>query len=448
MYAASVAVVAVAGGFDIGIISPTSGAKPILLLLLLVPLRLALGGASALATPATAFVRSARARARSWPIPAAVQDALFALLITRVAALAAGFIANLLLLRERAKPFTAGVPWERFTETLTVFDSAWYIDIARRGYFFDPGGQSSIAFFPLYPLAIRLVSVPFGDAEAVVWTAGLAVSWLAFAAALVALHRLTHRLTGRREAARLTVLYITVFPFSFYFAHVYSESLFLLWTVLAVMAAQEGRWVRAGLFGALAAATRSNGIIIAVPLLLMAVSGRPPVSVAMRRLVALVPVPLAVAAYSGYVYTLTGDPLGWMAAQAHWGYSIGHMPYAHLLNTIGSIETQGFYAWLTSGETAPIDFSYTVVALLFLGLVPAVTRTFGLAFGAYVLVCLLIPLSGNVLVGIGRYASVLFPVFMLAGTVTSLRAQQAILVVSALLHALFLILFVAWLPLH
>jgi hypothetical protein len=66
----------------------------------------------------------------------------------------------------------------------------------------------------------------------------------------------------------------------------------------------------------------------------------------------------------------------------------------------------------------------------------------------YVLVSLLIPLSGNVLVGVGRYASVLFPVFMFAGTIGSSRVCEAILLVSAMFRTLFLMLLVNWYPLH
>ena len=40
-------------------------------------------------------------------------------------------------------------------------------------------------------------------------------------------------MTGSRQAARRTLLYIAVFPFSFYFGQVYSEATFLLFTVLA-----------------------------------------------------------------------------------------------------------------------------------------------------------------------------------------------------------------------
>ncbi len=62
--------------------------------------------------------------------------------------------------------------------------------------------------------------------------------------------------------------------------------------------------------------------------------------------------------------------------------------------------------------------------------------------GMYVLASGLIPLSSNSLEGIGRYAAVLFPGFMLLGSLESRRLHEAILISSALLLALFIVLFV------
>ena len=82
-------------------------------------------------------------------------------------------------------------------------------------------------------------------------------------------------LGGNRETARRTVLYVAVFPFAFFFTQVYTESLFLLTSVSAVTAAVVSRWGWAGFFGGLAALTRPNGILIAIPLGLLALVGRP-----------------------------------------------------------------------------------------------------------------------------------------------------------------------------
>ena len=66
------------------------------------------------------------------------------------------------------------------------------------------------------------------------------------------LHRFAESVFGNREAARRTVLYLALFPFSVFFTRVYAEALLLLTSVLAVHAAWHGRWATAGVWGALA----------------------------------------------------------------------------------------------------------------------------------------------------------------------------------------------------
>ena len=117
------------------------------------------------------------------------------------------------------------------------------------------------------------------------------VSVVALTAATLALYRLAEEWLGSRAAARRTVLYLAVFPFSFFFTRVYTESVFLLVSVMAVAGAYRGRWWSAGVWGALTALTRPNGILIGLPLFLMAVLDRPGWSQLRRCLTALSLVP-------------------------------------------------------------------------------------------------------------------------------------------------------------
>ena len=287
---------------------------------------------------------------------------------------------------------------------------------------------------------MKLLSWPFEEwVDQAIWVAGILISCAALFAAMLVLYRLAEDWLGSRAAARQTVLFLGVYPFSFFFTRVYTESLFLLVSVAAVAGAYRGHWGSAGIWGGLTALTRPNGILIGLPLLLMAVADRP---VLRRRLLGLAFVPLGLGLYCLYCYDLTGDPLYWMRAQQHWDYTLFNPPWEQVVILIETLVRDGVYTFLTSTEVAPYQLVHGVVGVVGIALTPLVFKRLGPALGVYVLVALLLPLSGSDLEGIGRYTLVLFPLFMALGTLESPRLREAIVIVSTLFLALFSGLFV------
>ena len=115
---------------------------------------------------------------------------------------------------------------------------------------------------------------------------------------------------------------------------------------------------------------------------------------------------------------------------------------------IGRLVKHGWYDYFFVTTMTPFRLFHGMTALVFLVLMPGVFKRFGVAMGAYVLASLLVPLSGSALEGIGRYAAVLFPVFMFAGTFRSERLHEAVLIVCSLFLALFIALFVTLRPIY
>jgi hypothetical protein len=440
------------GGFDLGFVSVRRFSKPFLLLLALASLRAAIPRSSWLPRLLGAAARRVRDRAatldRRTPWAAAALDALVAVLTVHLVPKGTAFLSNVLFPTARPRPFPMPFEAAKFAETFAAWDSGWYFDIARRGYYWNASGQSSIAFFPLYPMLMRALAWPFGGSDRALWTAGIVLSYSSLFLGLAVLHRLTAKTFGNRETARRTLLYIAVFPFAYFFTQVYTESLFLLTSVSAVAAAVGSRWGWAGFFGALAALTRPNGILVAVPLGLLALAGRPRPAELMRRATALALVPLGFGAFCAFAFRLTGDPLGWLRAQAQWGYTVGNRPWVELMRLLDGLEKQGLYGYFFSDPLAPYYFLHGMVALAFVALTPSVFTRVGPALGAYVAVSLYLPLTGNALEGIGRYAATLFPVFMLLGTITSRRVHEAILIGSALVLSLLTSLFAGFYPIY
>lgn len=118
------------------------------------------------------------------------------------------------------------------------------------------------------------------------------------------------------------------------------------------------------------------------------------------------------------------------------------------MDLIGRLLKYGFYDYFFLSSNAPYRFLHGLAALAFLPLIPVVFKRLGPAFGAYVLISLLVPLSGNALEGIGRYASVLFPVFMVIAQPKSPRLHEVLLIGGSLGRALVVSLFSTGQPIY
>ena len=440
-------IIVTTGGVDLGWMSMTRASRPFLALCVLLPIRLAQPGPAWPRWFASLHAVGARVgRLVDAHVSDGVRDVTFAFVVSRVGAIAIGFFVNLLFPPDRARPWRLPFDNATLAETFAAWDSGWYYDIATRGYFYSSTSESSVAFFPLYPLAMRVLAWPFGSTAEAIWVAGVAISITSFLLALLVLHDLTMRLVVDRDVARRAVLYLSVFPFSFFLSRVYPSGLFLLLTLLAISMAVRSRWGWAGVCGALAALTRPQGILIVVPLALMAARGGG--RDAVFRLARLAPVPLAFLGFHVYIGLLSGEPLAWFASEDQWDYSLGNPPWEQLLWLLSTVEQHGPYAYFTSSALAPYQLFHGVVALFLLACVPAVFTRLGAPLGFYVLASLLVPLSGNALSGIGRYGAVLFPVFMMLATIKSRRMHEALLIIWSLFLALFVGLFVTWHPIY
>lgn len=139
------------------------------------------------------------------------------------------------------------------------WDGGWYQSIVTGGYYPEiPTQQENLAFFPLYPALVWLLSkitqLP------VVW-AGMVVSSLSFAAALLILYQYV-RQRWAVSVARWTILLLAFNPFSFYFGMIYTEALFVLFVVATLWYTYKKQWWLAALMAGLGSATRSVGIAL------------------------------------------------------------------------------------------------------------------------------------------------------------------------------------------
>jgi hypothetical protein len=335
---------------------------------------------------------------------------------------------------------------------LARWDAVWFLGIADDGY----DGGADTAFFPLYPLLVRGLVLPH-PSEAALLVAAYALSLACFAGALWLLERLVALELGR-SVAGATVWLIALFPASVYFGAPYSESLFLLVSVGAFYAARTGRWAWAGALAAAATATRSAGAVLLVPLLIMWLASRP------RRgsdLAWLALAPLGLAAYALHLEIAHGDALAFVDAQDAWmrdfaGPFVGAWDGAAAawdgVRQIVSGSRETIYFELAAGDPFRVA---AINLLLFAFLVFAVVAVAGafrrlpLAYGAYALTALALPLSFPVdpqpLMSLPRFLAVLFPLFVWLAVVCEERGRtMQVASASAVGLGLFTAQFASW----
>ncbi len=353
---------------------------------------------------------------------------------------------------------------ERLLEPWANWDGVWFIRIAADGY---QAHSFSQAFFPLYPWAVQVVAAVLGGSYVV---AGVTISLVCYAGAMAVLYLLASDHFGPR-VAMWSVVFISVFPTAFFFQAVYSESLFLLLSLLAFWWASRGRWWQACAAGMLAALTRSSGLLLLLPLAVMwweqrrgeplrlpGGYGGTVASVARRpgrlSLVALALVPAGLGVYMAYLWRAFGDPLLFGAVQSHWGRATGFPP---LVVWDGAVAAARGVSWLIShGVGAVLDGPRTpsgglqsdVIAnpLEFLalsiavGLVVVCWRRLPTAFTVYALAAVLFPLlypiAERPLSSVPRFLIVIFPLFIALAVLLEPRRRLRWVVVAISVAAL------------
>lgn len=243
-------------------------------------------------------------------------------------------------------------PLERWVR----WDTDLFRKIAEHGYGGYPDAypdQGVEAFFPGFPLVLRVVHVVVPDGTA----AGLLVSLVASAVACLALARLAELegVDGRRA-----VLLLVASPWAVFLAAGYSEALFLALALPGWLAARSGRWPLAGLLVAATCTVRITGAFLAVALVvqyLVVRRGR------VRADVLWLALPgVALVGYAAYLRVLTGDWLRWFAAQELGWERRLTWPHEAFLTTLAAARSDALAAPFV------VSYWFEIVAVL-LGLV-------------------------------------------------------------------------------
>lgn len=349
--------------------------------------------------------------------------------------------------------FGDGVSWSAFCGAWKQYDAYHYLGIAELGYggYLEGGKPLFVVFFPLYPWLIRLLHLAVPDYA----LCGFIVSGACYIGACCMLARLSTEEFGRR-VGRLSLAFLSAYPFAFFFASLYTESLFLLLSLSCFYCIRRHSYPLAGVLGALAALTRMQGVLLAaVAFAEYCMTAHPIRKLRERRWRALwrdfwgklfwmAVMGLGTLTYLGMNYAVTGSPFQFTVyQQERWNQG-----YTFFLNSLAKLwqgvlrppEGYGFVVF-TTWVPELVLFVFCLAVLLYAAPRMPAVWTLYFVIGVYLNYSLNNPLS------CGRYMACTFPLpvaLAIAGERgPGQTASRFILTAFAVLQGMFMLAYFA-----
>jgi Mannosyltransferase (PIG-V) len=248
---------------------------------------------------------------------APVRDILWIFIITRLMLVMVTYVGYILLTAQKYS--SNGVDIGGILLSWNHWDASNYVRIAQFGY----QTPFDVAFFPLFPLLIKVIAYVLGHRG--YFIIGTIISNGALLGTLFVLYQLAVE-AGGEEVAQRTLLYLCIFPTAFFFFAPYNESLFLFLTASAFLALRRQRWWLAGLLGLLAALTRSAGVLLVIPYIVELWMTRESITASRQnmllRILPVLLIPVGTGLYALYCWHISGNPIDFATVQSHWGRHI------------------------------------------------------------------------------------------------------------------------------
>ncbi len=200
-------------------------------------------------------------------------------------------------------------PMPPFIEKLIRWDAHWYTYAAGHGY-----DAKSIVFFPMLIILIKGLSylgLPISFAGLLLCNVFAFISfWIM---------DITFRLDFSPEQVHYSLLSYALMPTSFFLNSIYTESLFITFSLFCIYFSRKGQWWYSGAAGALATLTRNLGIFLFIFLLYEFFKKK---SLPTNPLPAMIPLflpPIALFCFMLYNFYLLDNPIAFITTQQDWG---------------------------------------------------------------------------------------------------------------------------------
>ena len=301
------------------------------------------------------------------------------------------------IIENKSVNFAGGVLgiWNRW-------DASHYLKIAEHGYTAVGEDRFLIVFFPLYPL---LVSI-FGTLTGNYLVGAFFVTALA-SVGLGLAFRVLIRLDHSERTAQLAVLFLFIFPTS-YFLHIpYTESLFLALTIGAFLAARKRAWVLAGMLGGLACTARINGLILLPALAFEIWAEYREKKEINRGWLFLLLIPAGFVSYLVLNYAVSDDPLVFMTYQREHWHRYFRWPWEGIWETVKRINNA------KSVDAHMMGIQESLFVLVGIGSLMIGWRELRGSYRVWMALNWLLFVSTSFVLSVPRYTLTLFPLFIL-----------------------------------
>lgn len=348
----------------------------------------------------------------------------------------------------------SGGLFDKIMETwhISGIDAASYLGIAENWYVTEGDARFHIVFFPFLPNLIKVVQIFIGN----YLVAGFTVSIICSIVAAIFAYELARMEMSRRHAMRV-VKYIFIAPAAFFFLLPMTESLFLALSLMCIYFVRKKEWLIGCLCGALAAYTRSPGVLLAVPVAIefardlrsnYTILGR---RAFVQRLISacacLFTISMGLLAYLYINYDVTGNAFQYSIYQReHWFqklylfFDTARYQMEYAVRTLLEGDSRSFLGlWLPN--LVAIFSSLIVMYMAAKKLNPTYT--------AYFIVYFAFVVGPTWLLSAPRYFIVAFPLAFAAAAITEEKSKDtALTIISVAGGLLYLALFVMGYPIY
>ncbi len=297
------------------------------------------------------------------------------------------------------------------------FDGEHYISLARDGY-----KALTYFYFPYYPDSIRAFARLYENTFYNYLISGILISHVSLILGLIGFYKLI-TIDYKEKIANDVLILLLLFPTSFFFAGVFTESLFFALIVWSFYYARKKNWILAGILGALSTATRITGLALFPALIVESLIHGKKLNIS--QIIGILLTPLGMIFYMIFLKIETGDYLAFFhnLETVYGPQRSSHLVlfpqvmFRYIYRIIPNLNYD--YTPIVFTTFLELGSAILFALILFIGLTAGWTKfkdyKLRLSYSTYFLFGYLIPTFSGSFSSFPRYVLILFPAYILAG---------------------------------